>query len=83
MGARTRVHKGFSPTGKDWFSALVREWKYVAYEAARVALSVTVRETEPRGLTLAEKPKGRRQFDSLGMRAAISGKGAAMVRASE
>jgi len=55
----------------------------VAYEAARVALSVTVRETEPRGLTLAEKPKGRRQFDSLGMRAAISGKGAAMVRASE
>ena len=34
------------------------------YEAVGVALSVTVRETEPRGLTVAEKPRGRRQFDS-------------------
>ena len=82
VGARTWVHQGFSPTGKDWLRALVRESKYGAYEAAGVALSVTVRETEPRGLTVAEKPKGRRLFDSRRTRAAMSGKVAAMVRAS-
>jgi len=54
----------------------------VAYEAAGVALSVTVRETEPRGLTVAEKPSGSNQFDSRRTRAAMSGKVAAMVRAS-
>jgi len=60
----------------------VRESKYGAYEAAVVALSVAVRETEPRGLTVAEKTKGRRQFDSRRKRAPMSGKVAAMVRAS-
>jgi len=60
----------------------VRESKYVAYEAAGVALSVTVRETEPRGFTVAEKPRGRRQLESRRTRAAMSGKVAAMVRAS-
>jgi len=45
-------------------------------------LSVTVREIELRGLTVAENPKGRRQFDSRRTRAAMSGKVAAMVRAS-
>jgi len=82
VGARTRVHQGLSPTGNDWLSALVRESKKGAYEAAGVALSVTVREMEPRGLTVAEKPKGRRQFDSRRTRAAMAGKVAAMVRAS-
>jgi len=47
-----------------------------------VALSVTVKEMEPRGLTVAVKPRGRRQFDSRRTRAAMSGKVAAMVRAS-
>ena len=82
MGVRIRVNQGFWPTGKDWLSALVRESKYGACEAAGVALSVTVRETEPRELTVAEKPKGRRQFDSRRTRAAMSGKVEAIVRAS-
>jgi len=60
----------------------VRESKYGAYEAAGAALSVTVRETEPLGLTVAEKLKGRRQFDARRTRAAMSGKVVAMVRAS-
>jgi len=30
VGARTRVHQGLSPTGKDWLRALVRETKYGA-----------------------------------------------------
>jgi len=30
VGARTKVHKGVSPTGKDWLRALVRESKYGA-----------------------------------------------------
>jgi len=47
-----------------------------------VALSVTVREMEPQGLTVAEKPWGRRQFELRRTRAAMSGKVAAMVRAS-
>jgi len=47
-----------------------------------VALSVTVREMAPRGLTVAEKPSRRRQFDSHRTRAALSGKVAAMDGAS-
>jgi len=43
---------------------------------------VTVRETEPPELTVAEKPRGNRQVDSRRTRAAMSGKVAAMVRAS-
>ena len=82
MGARTRVHQGFSPTGKDWLRALVRETKEGAYEAAGVALSVTVKEMEPRGWTVAVKPRGRRQFDSQRTRAAMAGKVVAIVRAS-
>jgi len=42
------VHQGFSHTGKDWLRALVRETKYGEYDAAGVALSVTVREMAPR-----------------------------------
>jgi len=76
------VHQGFSPTWKDWLRALVRESKYGAYDAAGVALSVTVREMEPRGLTEGKKPKGRRQFDSGRTRATMSGKVAAMASAS-
>jgi len=76
------VHLGLSPTGKDWLRALVKESKHGAYEAAGVALSVMVRETAPRGLTVAEKPKGRRQFDSRRTRAAMSGKVEAIVGAS-
>jgi len=64
VGARTRVHQGFSPTGKESFRVLVRETKNGAYEAAGVPLSVTVREMEPRALTVAQIPKGRRQFYS-------------------
>ena len=60
----------------------MRELKYGAYDAAGVALSVRVKEMEPRGLTVAEKPKGRRQFDSRRTRAGMSGKVAAMVRVS-
>jgi len=82
VGARTRVHKGFSPTGKNWWRALVRESKYQAYNAAGVALSVTVRDIAPRGLTVAEKPRGRRQLDLQRTRAAMSGKVAAMDGAS-
>ena len=41
-------------------------------------MSVTVREMAPRGLTVAEKPSGRRQFDSRRRWAAIAGKVAAM-----
>jgi len=58
VGARTKVHEGFSPTGKGWYRALVRESKYGALDAAGVALSVTVREMAPRGFTVAEKPSG-------------------------
>ena len=47
-----------------------------------VALSVTVSETEPRGFTVAEKPTGSRQFDSRSTGAEMSGQAAAMVRAS-
>jgi len=64
VGARTRVHQGLSPTRKDWLRPLVRETKYGAYDAAGVALSVTAREIAPGGLTVAEKPRGRRQLDS-------------------
>jgi len=42
--------------------ALARESKNRAYDVAGVALSVTVREIARRGLTVAEKPSGRRQF---------------------
>ena len=72
------MHQGFSPTGKDWLRALVRESKYGAYDAAGVALSVTVREMAPPGLTVAEKPRGRRQFDSRRTRAAMAGNFAAI-----
>ena len=47
QGARTRVHQGFSPTGKDWLRAQVRDSKYRAYDTAVVALSVMVREMAP------------------------------------
>ena len=46
------------------------------------ALSVTVSEPEPRGSTVAEKPRGRMKFDARRTRAAMSGKVAAKVRAS-
>jgi len=82
VGARTRVYQGLSPTGKNCFKALVRERKYGAYDAAGVALSVTVREITPRGLTVAEKPRGRRQFDSGKTPPPMSGKVAAMEGAS-
>jgi len=39
---------------------------------------VTVREMARGGLMVAEKPSGRRQFDSRRTRAAMSGKVAAM-----
>jgi len=80
--ARTRVHQGLSPTGKDWLRALVRETKYGAYDAAGVALSVTVREIAARGFTVAEILRGRRQLDLRRTRAAMSGKVAAMDGAS-
>ena len=41
-----------------------------------------VREMAPRGLTVPEKPTGRRQFDLRRTRAAMSGKVAAMDGAS-
>ena len=41
---------------------------------AGVALAVTVREMAPRGLTVAEKPRGRRQLESRRIRAAMSGR---------
>jgi len=81
VGARTR-HQGLSPTGNDWLRALVRETKYGASDAAGVALSVTVSEIAPRGLTVAEKPRGRRQLDSRTTRAAMWGKVAAIDGAS-
>jgi len=46
-----------------------------------VALSVTVKEIAPHGLTVAAKPRGRRQLDSRRMWAAMSGKVAAIVGA--
>jgi len=58
VGARTRVHQGLSPTRKDLLMALVRGTKYGAYDAAGLALSVTVREIAPCGLTVTEKPRG-------------------------
>jgi len=82
VGATTKVHQGLLPTGNDWLRTLVKETKYGGYEAAVVALSVTVRDIAPRGLTVAEKPRGRRQLDSWRTRAAMSGKVAAMVGAS-
>jgi len=82
VGARTRVHQGLSPTGKDWLRALVREAKYGAYDPAGVALSVTVREIASHGLTVAEKPRVRRQLDSRRKRAPMSGKVAAIDGAS-
>jgi len=82
VGARTRVHQGFPPTRKNWLRALVRESKYGAYDAAGVALSVMVTEIPPLGLTVAENPRGRRQFDSRRTRAAMSRKVAAIDGAS-
>ena len=82
MVARTKEHQGFSPTGKDWLRDLVRESKYGAYDAAGVALSVTVREIAPRGLTVGQKPRGRRHLDWRRTRAALSEKVAAMVSGS-
>ena len=48
----------------------------------RSSLVSTVREIAPQGLTVAEKPSGRRLLDSRRMRAAISGKVAAIAGAS-
>ena len=76
------MYQGFSHTGKDWLRALVRETKYGEYDAAGVVLSVTVREMAPRGLMVAEKPSGRRQFDSRRTQGAMSGKVAAIDGAS-
>ena len=47
-----------------------------------MGLLVMVREIEPPGLTVAEKRKGRRQFDSRRTQPAMSGKVAAIVSAS-
>jgi len=82
VGARTNMHPRFSPTGKDWLRALVRETKYGAYDAAGVALSMMVREMAPHRVTVAEKPSGRSQLDSQRTQAAMSGKVAAMAGAS-
>jgi len=82
VGVSTKVHKGLLPTGNDWLSALVREANYGAYEAVGVAFSMTVREMAPRALSVAAKPRGRRQYLSRRTRAAMSGKVAAMVGAS-
>ena len=43
---------------------------------------MTVREMAPRGLTVAEKLRGRMQLQSRRTRVAISGKGAAIAGAS-
>jgi len=82
VGARTRVYQGLFPTGKQWLRALVREVKYGVYDAARVALSVTVREITLRRLTVVEKPRSRRVFESRRTQVAMSGKVAAIVQAS-
>jgi len=82
VGARTWVHQGFSPSGKDFLRALVRETKYGADDAAQVAQLVTVREMAPPGFTVAKALRGRRQLDSLRTQAAILGKVAAMAGAS-
>jgi len=71
-----------SPTGKELLTALVRDTKYGAYDAAGVALSVMGRKIAAGGLTVAEKPRGRRQLDSWRKRAAMSGRIAAMDGAS-
>ena len=47
-----------------------------------MALSVPVREMASRVFTVAERPRGRRQLESRRTRAAISGKVAAIARAS-
>jgi len=77
VGARINWAQGFSPTAQDWLRELVRDSKKGAYDAACVALSVTVREMAPPMLTDAEKPRGTRQLDSRRTRAAMSGKLAA------
>jgi len=83
LGREPRVTRGLLPTGNDWLRALVRETKYGVYDAAGVALSVTVSLIAPRGLTVAEKPRGRRLLALRRMRVAMSGKVAAMAKASE
>jgi len=78
LGARRKGNQGDSPTGNDLLSWLERASKYGAKAAAGVAGSVTRRVTEPRSLTLVVTARGRTQFASLRMRAAMSGKVAAM-----
>jgi len=56
----------------------VRASKYGAQDSAAVSGLLPVRETAPRGLTLAMKPFGRRQLDSVRVAAAMSGKEAAI-----
>ena len=56
----------------------MRGSKYGAYDSAGVLGLVPVRDTAPRLLTLAMKPFGRRQLDSVRVAAAMSGKEAAM-----
>jgi len=49
---------------------------------AAVWRSAPSRETEPLSFTVQEKERGREQFDSLRMEAAMSGKWAAILTAS-
>ena len=56
----------------------MRASKYGAYNSAGVLGLVPVRETAPLLLTLAMKPFGSRQLESVRVAAAMSGKEAAM-----
>ena len=78
VGPWVNVSQGLSPTGQDWLRLRVRASKYGAYDSARVLGLVPVREIAPGLLTLAMKPFGRRQLDSVRVAAAMSGKEAAM-----
>jgi len=78
VGALVNVSQGLSSMGKDRWRRRVRAGKYRVYDSAGVLGSVLVRETAPRFLTLAMKPVGRKQFESVRVAAAIWEKAAVM-----
>jgi len=78
LEARRKGNQGESPMGKERLSCVVSTSKYGAKAAAGVVVSVISRVTDPLSLIFVVTARGRVQFASPWMHAAMSGNVAAI-----